>query len=104
MKDKITSLVIDLSGLDDSMYANMSSFPITFYRFTNGIHEVQLRKDNAELLSNFLTLNNVPYKRIGNDNDDFGIFIKIFVESDVYLDPNHHVELRVRNILTDYIK
>ncbi len=98
MKKNTTSLVIDLSDLDSGLYANMESFPIDFYRCINNIHEVSVGNQNRALLLDFLTFNNIPFKESTRANLNWS-FVEIFVKSDVYLSPNHHIELRVREIL-----
>ena len=103
MKDEITSLVIDLSNLDNEMYANIEYFNIKFYRFIDNIHEVQISNNNINSLLDFLNLNNVPYlhtKHSKGIDEEFGTYVQIFVESNVFMSPNNHVELRVKSIIT----
>lgn len=98
MNKNTTSLVIDLSDLDNGLYANLESFPITYYRSINNVHEISIVRKNIALLLDYLTLNKIPFKETvrGCTTESF---VEIFVKSDVFLAPNHHIELRVRAVL-----
>jgi|688.fasta_scaffold243883_4 hypothetical protein len=93
--DDTTSLVIDLSDLDNKIHANMKSFPITFYRSNDNTHTISIERKNISSLLSYLTLNNISFKETVRGDTTLS-FVEIFVKSDVFLAPNHHIELRVR--------
>jgi hypothetical protein len=91
-------IVLNLSELDTDLYANMESFPMTFYRFMDNIHEVSISDKNGLLLSKFLTTNKIPFKKTSRGSYVKESWFEIYVNSDIFLEPDHHVELRVRSI------
>jgi hypothetical protein len=94
----ITSLLINLSDLDTGTHANIENFPITFYRLIDNIHEVSISNKIGVALSEFLTINKVPYKKTSRGVEIEESWFEIYVNSDIFLEPNHHIELRVRSI------
>ena len=103
MKKNETLLILNLSNLDNEMYANIGYFNIMFYRFIDNTHEVQISNNNINSLLDFLNLNNVPYlhtKHSEGIDKEFGTYVQIFVESNAFMLPNNHIELKVKSIIT----
>jgi hypothetical protein len=94
----IMEMVLNLSDLDTDLYANMESFPMTFYRFTDNVHEVSVSNKTGVSLSKFLTINKIPFKKTSRGSYIKESWFEIYVNSDIFLEPNHHIELRVRSI------
>ena len=93
MDKKTTKLIIDLSSSaqHESIYADMESFEINFFRMCKP-NQFTVRIEDDSIRAEFIKY--LEDKKIIHDIGDH-CFITIHLQSQIFVKPNHHIELRV---------
>lgn len=94
-----TNLILDFSwsSFNTSIMACTFSCPIEHFNYSrDGKARLHLKKSDAEKISEFLLTTADIKTRTDNTIMESSIFLYFQLDAEIFVTPNHHIEMRVR--------